>query len=74
MMGTQMDCEEKQRLLKAYDEASSELSNSVTALRSHQGTTSQAEYEVLYRASRDAHIKAEQARVTFERHKQDHNC
>ena len=63
-----MDCAEKQRPLKACDEASSELAAAVTALRTHQGTTSRAEYEVLYRPSRDAHIKAEQARVSFERH------
>jgi len=69
-----MDCEEKQRLLKAYDRASSELSDAVAALRQYVGTTPRDEYESLYRASQDAHIQAEEARVAFERHKQDHNC
>jgi len=69
-----MDCEEKQRLVNAYDKATSELSDAVTALREHQGTTARAEYEALYRTAEDAHMAAEQARLAFERHQRDHNC
>ena len=69
-----MDCEEKQRLLIAYDKASSELSDAVAALRKHEGVTGKEEYDVLCRASEDAHMRAEQARLAFERHNQDHKC
>lgn len=69
-----MDCEEKERLLKAYDQASSEVSDSVAALRKNEGTSAKGAYEALYRASQDAHMRAEQARIAFERHAQDHHC
>jgi hypothetical protein len=70
----QSDCEEKERLLIAYDKASSELSDAVTALRKNEGVTGKDEYEALCRASEDAHMRTEQARLTFERHQQDHKC
>ena len=69
-----MDCEEKTRLLKAYDKASTEVSDAVAALRQFSGTTPQEAYEALYRASQDAHMRAEQTRLAFERHSQDHQC
>jgi hypothetical protein len=67
-------CEEKQRLLIAYDKASSELSDAVAMLRKHEGTTGKDEYDALCRASEDAHLRTEQARLAFERHNQDHKC
>jgi hypothetical protein len=67
-------CEEKQRLLIAYDKASSDLSDAVAALRKQEGTTEKDAYDALYRASEDAHMRAEQARLAFERHSQDHKC
>jgi hypothetical protein len=69
-----MDCEEKQRLLKAYDKASTEQSDAVANLRKHEGTTPTEEYDALYRASQDAHMRAEQTRLAFERHAEDHKC
>ena len=68
------DCEEKERLLMTYDKASSELSNAVADLRKHEGVTGKGEYEALCRASEDAHMRTEQARLAFERHQQDHKC
>jgi hypothetical protein len=67
-------CEEKERLLIAYDRASSDLSDSVAMLRKHEGVTGKDEYEALCRASEDAHMRTEQARLAFERHQQDHKC
>jgi len=67
-------CEEKERLLIAYDKGSSELSDAVAALRKNEGTTEKDEYEALCRASEDAHMRTEQARLAFERHQQDHKC
>ncbi|MEP6715383.1 MAG: hypothetical protein ABJC09_07395 [Terriglobia bacterium] len=71
---TETGCEEKQRLLVTYDKASSELSDAVAALRKHEGITNKEQYEALCRASEDAHMRTEQARLAFERHNQDHNC
>ena len=67
-------CDERQRLLLAYDKASSELSEAVAALRKNEGTTAKDQYDVLCRASEDAHLRTEQARLAFERHNQDHKC
>lgn len=69
-----MDCDEKTRLLKDYDKASSDVSEAVAALRKHEGTTEKAVYEALYRASEDAHMRSEQTRLAFERHCHDHKC
>ena len=68
------NCEEKQRLLIAYDKASSELSEAVAALRKNEGVTGKDEYEALSRASEDAHMRTELAKLAFERHQQDHKC
>jgi hypothetical protein len=68
------NCEEKQRLLIAYDKASSELSDAVAALRKNEGITGKDEYEALSRASEDAHMRTELAKLAFERHQQDHKC
>jgi len=62
---TQVGCEEKQRLLIAYDEASSELSDAVATLRKNEGTTSKEEYDSLCRGSEDAHLLREQACFGF---------
>ena len=43
-------CEEKERLLLAYDRASTELSDAVATLRKHEGVTGKDEYEALCRA------------------------
>jgi hypothetical protein len=68
------DCEEKERLINAYAKASAGLADSVAALRKNEGTTPKQEYDVLRRASEDAHMRNEQARLAFERHTQDHKC
>jgi hypothetical protein len=67
-------CEEKERLITLYAKASAELSAAVAALEKSQGTCSKDEYEALSRASEDAHMRNEQARLAFERHQQDHKC
>jgi hypothetical protein len=69
-----LECEEKERLLVAYDRASSELSEAVTALRKNEGVSGKDEYEAMCRSSEDAHMRTEQARLAFERHQQDHRC
>ncbi len=69
-----MDCDERDRLITAYDKASSELSDAVAALRKNEGTIGKDEYEALCRASEDAHMRTEQSRLAFERHQLDHKC
>ena len=68
------NCEEKQRLVIAYDKASSELSDAVAALRKNEGITDKDGYDALCRASEDAHMRTELAKLAFERHQQDHRC
>jgi len=67
-------CDEKERLVNAYAKASAELADAVAALRKCSGTSTKDEYEALSRASEDAHMRNEQARLAFERHQQDHKC
>ena len=69
-----IECEEKERLINAYAKASAELSDSVAALRKHEGTSTKEEYDTLCRASEDAYMRNEQAKISFERHCQDHKC
>jgi hypothetical protein len=70
----QRGCEEKERLINAYAKASAELTECIEALRKKEGTTPKGEYEALTRASEDAHVRNEEARLAFERHCQDHKC
>jgi len=69
-----IECEEKERLINAYAKASAELTECVAALRKNEGISTKEEYEVLCRASEDAHMRNEEARLAFERHSQDHKC
>ena len=71
---TRPKCEEKERLINDYAKASADLSDSVAALRKSEGTSPKEEYDALGRASEDAHMRNEQARLAFERHLQDHKC
>jgi hypothetical protein len=70
----QTGCEEKERLIAAYAKASAELTESIAGLRKKEGTSPKGEYEALCRASEDAHMRNEEARLAFERHCQDHKC
>ena len=66
------NCEEKERLINAYAKASAELTESIVELRKKAGVAPKGEYEALCRASEDAHIRNEEARLAFERHCQDY--
>jgi len=70
----QAGCEEKERLISDYAKASAELRDSIEALKKKEGTCTKEEYDALSRAAEDAHLRNEQARLAFERHKQDHKC
>jgi hypothetical protein len=67
-------CEEKSRLLQSYNDATREFSDKVSALNARIGVTPKHEYDLLERASEDARLKSEQARIAYERHVADHGC
>ena len=67
-------CEEKERLINVYAKASAELADAVAALRKEEGISTKEQYDTLCRASEDAHMRNEQAKLSFERHSQDHKC
>ena len=71
---TPAGCEERSRLLQAYNDATREFSDRVSALNARIGVTPKHEYDLLERASEDARLKSEQARITYERHVADHGC
>lgn len=69
-----MICEEKQRLLAAYQAAAEEFAATVTDLKRKMGTSSFAEYQHLQRLTEGARLKSEQARLAFEGHAAAHGC
>jgi hypothetical protein len=71
---TPAGCEERSRLLQAYNDATREFSERVSALNARIGVTQKHEYELLERAAEDARLKSEQARIAYERHVADHGC
>jgi hypothetical protein len=71
---TPAGCEERSRLLQAYNDATREFSDRVSALNARIGVTPKHEYDLLERASEDARLKSEQARIAYERHAADHGC
>ena len=69
-----MNCQEKDRLAKEYDAATSKFSEVVTDLRRKIGTSPKEEYERLERASNEARLKSEQTRLALEQHIAAHRC
>jgi hypothetical protein len=69
-----MVCEEKTRLVDAYSGATLVFSKAVQELRRNIGTSSKEDYKRLERASNDARVKAEQARLALEQHNAAHRC
>jgi hypothetical protein len=68
------DCEEKFKLLRAYDDATRGFSDKVAALNAKIGVTPKHEYDLLERDVEDARLTSEQARIAYERHVADHGC
>lgn len=69
-----VSCEEKARLAKDYDESTSRFSEAVRELRRRMGTSPKDEYDRLERASNEARVKSEQARLALEQHIAAHHC
>jgi hypothetical protein len=69
-----MNCEEKERLLAAYQTATEAFAASVTDLQRTMGTSSLTEYQRLQRVADDARLKSERARLALESHSASHGC
>jgi hypothetical protein len=67
-------CEEKARLTVEYDAATSKFSATVSELRMRMGTLPKDEYNRLERASNEARVRSEQARLALEQHIAAHRC
>jgi ATP-dependent helicase YprA (DUF1998 family) len=69
-----MSCEEKKRLATEYEAATGKFSEAVTELRKKMGTSAKEEYQRLDRATNEARVKSEQARLALEQHISAHRC
>ena len=69
-----MPCEEKTRLMAEYETATAKFSAAVAELRRKMGTVAKTEYRRLERATNEARVKSEQARLAVEQHVAAHEC
>ncbi len=69
-----MSCEEKARLALEYDDATSKFSEAVGELRRRMGTSLKDDYDRLQRASDEARVRSEHARLALEQHIAAHRC
>jgi hypothetical protein len=71
---TKVPCEEKARLAREYDAATSRFSEAVRDLHRKMGTSPKEEYDRLERISTHARMSSEQARLALEQHIAAHRC
>jgi len=69
-----MVCEEKQRLLQAYQQVTARYSAAVTELQRGMGTQSKREYDSLYRATETLHAEVTSAQGQLNSHVIEHRC
>ena len=69
-----MSCEEKARMAREYEVATSAFSESVKELHRKIGTSLKDEYTRLTQISNEARAQSEQARLTLEKHIATHGC
>jgi hypothetical protein len=69
-----MGCEEKTRLAQEYETATAKFAAAVRKLQRNIGTSTRPQYERLQRASDEARVKSEQARLSLEQHMATHDC
>jgi hypothetical protein len=69
-----MICEEKNRLMHAYQTRTRLFSHAVDQLDVARSTAKKSAYIDLKRISEDARIDSEKARLELERHVYDHGC
>jgi hypothetical protein len=71
---TLMNCEEKARLLVAYQTRAHLYSLSVDQIQQARSTTKREVYRELIRLSDNARIQCERARIELESHLSEHGC
>jgi hypothetical protein len=69
-----MACRDKEQLAAEYEATTKNFAQCVRELSQNIGTSSIAQYQRLQRASDDARVKSEQARLALERHVATHRC
>jgi hypothetical protein len=69
-----MLCEEKHRLLAAYEQVAQRYSAAVTELHRTLGTMAKAEYDGLYRETEMLHAEVTKAQGEFNSHVTAHRC
>jgi hypothetical protein len=69
-----MVCEEKTNLVSEFEAATKTFAEAVTELQHKMGTSPRIEYETLSRATNEARLKSEQARLALEHHIATHGC
>ena len=69
-----MSCEQKARLVAEYHAATNAFAASVAEFQQKMGTSPKADYDRLQRASDEARLKSEQARLDLEQHVAAHGC
>jgi len=67
-------CEEKRRLLVAYEAATQAYFRAMNGLRAKMGTSPKAEYDRLFKATEEAHARSEMARTALLEHIREHKC
>ena len=71
---TKENCEEKTRLLIAYQATREKYSTAVSELAKKMGTTPKLEYDNLHRLAEQARYESLDARDRLERHTAEHGC
>jgi hypothetical protein len=67
-------CQEKERLLQAYNVSTRAFSDAVDALDAGRGVTAREAYERLERTVLEARLKSEKSRLEYEQHIASHGC
>ena len=69
-----MICEEKRRLIEAYQQITKRYSVAVTSLHRGMGTQSKTEYDALYRTTEALHADVTRAQGELNSHVSEHRC
>jgi len=69
-----MTCDQKTRLVAEYETATNVFAASITELQQKMGTSPKADYDRLLRATDEARLKSEQARLALEQHVAANGC
>jgi hypothetical protein len=67
-------CEEKRKLMAAYQHVTEKYSAAVTELHRSMGTVSKREYDALYRATETLHAEVTRAQGQLNSHVVEHGC